>query len=210
MSQAETRDARDEDEGAEAWRVPPQQYLREQPPAYQGENWTASTALPNSIRIPSPISLTTRPRRFATVGSMNSPRCACDHPAASVGLFVRAQWVFSTGTGTSALILALPYLGNYALLLLGAGVMGLALFAVRPVVHGWLMDLAPPAIGGSATALMFALQGGLSVAIPWLGGLIADAHGFTPVFWLLGAAMAATTLIAALVPRRRGFQAHRD
>lgn len=110
----------------------------------------------------------------------------------------------------SALIPALPYLGNYALLLLGAGVMGMALFAVRPVVHGWLMDLAPPAMGGSATALMFALQSGLSVVILWLGGLIADAHGFIPVFWLLGAAMAATTLIAALVPRRRGFQAHRD
>lgn len=110
----------------------------------------------------------------------------------------------------STLILALPYLGNYVLLLLGVGVMGLVLFAVRPVVHGWLMDLAPPAMGGSATALMFALQGGLSVAIPWLGGLIADAHGFTPVFWLLGATMAATTLIAALVPRRRGVPAHRD
>ncbi len=110
----------------------------------------------------------------------------------------------------SALILALPYLENYVLLLLGAGVMGLALFAVRPVVHGWLMDLAPPAMGGSATALMFAVQGGLSVAIPWLGGLIADAHGFTPVFWLLGVAMAATTLIAAFVPRRRGVQTHRD
>jgi MFS family permease len=110
----------------------------------------------------------------------------------------------------SALILALPYLENYVLLLLGTGVMGLALFAVRPVVHGWLMDLAPPAMGGSATALMFAVQGGLSVAIPWLGGLIADAHGFTPVFWLLGVAMAATTLIAAFVPRRRGVQAHRD
>ena len=106
--------------------------------------------------------------------------------------------------------MALPYLENYVLLLLGAGVMGLALFAVRPVVHGWLMDLAPPAMGGSATALMFAVQGGLSVAIPWLGGLIADAYGFTPVFWLLGAAMAATTLIAAFVPRRRGVQAHRD
>jgi MFS family permease len=109
----------------------------------------------------------------------------------------------------SALILALPYLGNYALLLLGAGAMGLALFAVRPVVHGWLMDLAPPAMGGSATALMFALQGGLSVVIPWLGGLIADAHGFTPVFWLLSAAMAATVLIAAMVPRRRDLEADR-
>ena len=36
MSQVETRDAH-ADEGAEAWRVPPQQYLRQHPPAYEGE-----------------------------------------------------------------------------------------------------------------------------------------------------------------------------
>jgi hypothetical protein len=37
---------------------------------------TASTALGNSARRPSPVVLTIRPCRAAIVGSINSPRCA--------------------------------------------------------------------------------------------------------------------------------------
>ncbi len=36
MPEDETKIGSDQDEGAEAWRVPPMQYLREHPPAYQG------------------------------------------------------------------------------------------------------------------------------------------------------------------------------
>ena len=103
----------------------------------------------------------------------------------------------------SIVIFLIPAVRDLAAPLLGATLLGLALFAVRPVVHSWLMDLAPTAMAGSATAFMFALQGGFSVLVPLFGGMIADRFGFAPVFWLLGGAMAATTIIAALVPRRR-------
>jgi predicted acyl esterase len=36
MPEGETKIEPGQDEGAEAWRVPPLQYLREHPPAYQG------------------------------------------------------------------------------------------------------------------------------------------------------------------------------
>ena len=103
----------------------------------------------------------------------------------------------------SIVIFFIPTLRDLAAPLIGAGILGLALFAVRPVVHSWLMDLAPPAMAGSSAAFMFALQGGFSIFVPLFGGMIADRFGFTPVFWLLGGAMAITTIIAALVPRRR-------
>ena len=37
----------------------------------------------------------------------------------------------------------------------GAGLVLVALFAVRPVVHSWMMDLSPPNMAGSAAARFF-------------------------------------------------------
>ncbi len=63
--------------------------------------------------------------------------------------------------------------------------LGFALFAVRPVIHSWLMDLTPDNLGGSATSLLFATQSGLSALIPLGGGIIADIWGLNWVFLVL-------------------------
>ena len=74
--------------------------------------------------------------------------------------------------------------------------LGFALYAVRPVVHSWLMDMTPPELGGSATSLMFGAQTGLSILAPVLGGIIADASGLTTTFYALAGSMLITNLLA--------------
>jgi len=84
-----------------------------------------------------------------------------------------------------------------------AGVIGFALFAVRPVVHSWLMDLTPSTHGGSATSLMFGVQLGLSALVPVLGGVIADQWGLPIVFYILALSVFLSSLLVLPIPERK-------
>lgn len=106
------------------------------------------------------------------------------------------------GLSTAAIAL-LTLLGDPVLFVAGVSVLGFALFAVRPVVHSWMMDLTPPSLGGSATSLMFGAQTGLSILAPVLGGLIADAWGLPATFYALAASMLVTNLLAWRLPDHR-------
>ena len=108
------------------------------------------------------------------------------------------------GLGLSTLaIVVLTGLGSEVLFIAGVSVLGFALYAVRPVVHSWLMDMTPPELGGSATSLMFGAQTGLSILAPVLGGIIADAYGLTTTFYALAGSMLITNLLAWRLPAGR-------
>ncbi|MEM8972570.1 MAG: MFS transporter [Pseudomonadota bacterium] len=74
-------------------------------------------------------------------------------------------------------------------------VLGFALFSVRPVIHSWTMDLADDAMAGTAVSVLFGAQTAFTLAVPTIGGLIADQWGLHTVFYLL----AATSLIATVI-----------
>ena len=81
----------------------------------------------------------------------------------------------------------------------GVSLMGFALFAVRPVVHSWMMDIAPKGLEGSAISLMFGTQALLSAGVPVAGGLLADHYGLATVFYVLaGSMVVANALVYAL------------
>ncbi len=107
----------------------------------------------------------------------------------------RRPVVLSGLTVTTAVIAVLTLIGNELLFIAAVAVLGFALFAVRPVIHSWLMDLTPPELGGTATSVLFGTQAGLSMLVPVVGGVIADAWGLGAVFYFL----AATMLVANLM-----------
>ena len=76
------------------------------------------------------------------------------------------------GLADPRLLPALTLLGNEISFIAGVSVLGFALYAIRPVVHSWMMDLTPSHLGGSATSLMFGAQTGLSILAPVIGGTI--------------------------------------
>ena len=100
-------------------------------------------------------------------------------------------------------VLAVTLIDEPVLLISAIAVLGLALFAVRPVIHGWAMDMTPDTMHGSAVSLLFGTQSAFSMIVPITGGLIADAFGLIAVFYVLAAAMVLATLIAAMLPDRR-------
>lgn len=101
---------------------------------------------------------------------------------------------------TTAVIAALTFLGGGPLYVAGVALLGFSLYAVRPVVHSWMMDLTPPELGGSATSLMFGTQAALSTAAPILGGLIAGIWGLPAVFYMLAGIMLIANLVATMLP----------
>lgn len=90
---------------------------------------------------------------------------------------------------TTVLIVALTFVDSATAYIAGISVLGFVLYAVRPVIHSWMMDLAPPDIRGSATSALFGTQAALSIAVPVVGGAVADTWGLTEVFYLIAAVM---------------------
>jgi len=82
----------------------------------------------------------------------------------------------------------------------GVVLLGFALFAVRPVIHRWLMDLTPPRLGGSAISLLFGTQAALSAIVPIIGGIIADVWGRTVVFYFLVGTTFVPSFLVYLLP----------
>ena len=106
---------------------------------------------------------------------------------------------------TTGVVLAATMIEQPALVIATLAVLGCTLFAVRPVIHGWAMDLTPDHMHGSAVSLLFGSQSAFSMVVPIVGGLIADTWGLTAVFYMLAAAMAVAAAITFALPdSRRG------
>jgi MFS family permease len=101
---------------------------------------------------------------------------------------------------TTLVIFALVFIDNQTVFVVGVAILGFFLYAIRPVVHSWLMDMVPPHLGGSATSVMFGTQSILSTLTPIIGGLIADAYGLVYVFYFLAGLMLISNLITMTLP----------
>ena len=101
----------------------------------------------------------------------------------------RRPVVFAGLTATTIAIIGITFVSNDILFIVGVSLLGFVLFAVRPVMQGWMMDLTPPNLGGSATSVMFGMQALFGAAVPVLGGIVADTWGLIEVFYMLAGFM---------------------
>lgn len=106
-------------------------------------------------------------------------------------------------TASTLAIVALTMVSGVAPFVAVAILLGLAMFAVRPVIHSWALDMAPEHLGGSMVSLLFGSQSALSALVPLAGGLIADQWGLASVFYVLAGSMLISNLIVLALPRRR-------
>jgi len=102
---------------------------------------------------------------------------------------------------TTVVLAALTLVQSQILFVAGVSLLGFALFAVRPVIHSWMMDLAPPGMAGSATSLLFGTQSVFSVLMPLAGGVVADRMGLPAVFYLLAASVLVANAVVFLLPK---------
>jgi MFS family permease len=102
--------------------------------------------------------------------------------------------------GTTLLIVALTLVNDAKIYVAGVSILGFVLYAVRPVIHSWMMDLAPSDIRGSATSALFGTQAALSMIVPIIGGAIADLWGLTEVFYFIAATMLIANAMVVFLP----------
>ena len=97
--------------------------------------------------------------------------------------------------GSAAVIVVLPWIGSLWVLMAVVGLGGVFVFAVRPVIQSWALDMTPPRLAGSMVSLQFGTQSAFAMAVPIGGGMIADRWGIEYVFY----ALAGATLIASAI-----------
>ena len=119
----------------------------------------------------------------------------------------RRPVVLSGLSVTTAMILALTLVHSDAVLVASVSVLGFALFAVRPVIHSWMMDITPVHLGGTAISMLFGTQSGFSVLVPVIGGVMADKWGLVSVFYFLAATMLLANVMVYLLSHHQVAQA---
>lgn len=98
------------------------------------------------------------------------------------------------------LLVFMAVAGHSAAFVFFIAALGFFLYAIRPVIQAWLIEVTPKNMGGSSIGILFGAQSlGASLA-PLLGGMIADRYGLGATFYMLAATIVCANLIMALVP----------
>jgi MFS family permease len=95
-----------------------------------------------------------------------------------------------------AVYLAYPFAHAIAALLVLSFSLGLALGTGQPMVMALLHTHAPPGRLGEAAGVRMSLVNSMAVAVPLVFGAFGAAVGIAPVFWSVGACLAAGGFIA--------------
>ena len=103
-------------------------------------------------------------------------------------------------TGTTIVLAIITLLDSQMLLVVGVSLLGFSLYAARPVMHSWMMDITPAHLSGSSMSLLFGTQSAFNLALPPLCGLIADTWGLTAVFYLLAGTILVANLMVLVIP----------
>jgi FSR family fosmidomycin resistance protein-like MFS transporter len=100
-------------------------------------------------------------------------------------------------------IFAMPFADSLTSFIVLVGLAGVSTFAVRPVIQSWALEKAPPQLGGSMVSLLFGTQSAFAMAVPIVGGIIADAWGIGFVFYALAATVVIAMAVAATITEKR-------
>lgn len=92
---------------------------------------------------------------------------------------------------TSAVFLIFPFASAVAFLIALSLLYGLAFGVLQPVVTALLYNAAPPGRSGEAMGLRATLQNGMHAVMPAFFGVLGTLFGTLPVFWCVGALLAA-------------------
>jgi len=112
----------------------------------------------------------------------------------------RRPVVLAGFTGTTIILAMITLIDSQWALVAGVSVLGFSLYAARPVMHSWMMDITPDHMSGSAMSLLFGTQSLFNILVPPVGGLIADTWGLTAVFYMLAGTILVANALVFLVP----------
>lgn len=102
---------------------------------------------------------------------------------------------------TAVVLLAMAFVGKSVAFVALVAVLGFFLYALRPVLQAWLLEVTPKNMGGSSIGVLFGAQSLGSSVGPLIGGLIADRFGLGATFYFLAGTIVVANLLVLLMPR---------
>src|SRR6185312_16820056 len=103
---------------------------------------------------------------------------------------------------TSAVILIFMALaGGSPLFIVLVAVLGFFLYATRPVIQAWMLDITPKHMGGSSIGVLFGAQAVGAALGPWFGGMIADRQGLPATFYFLAFTIVIANVFVIWMPK---------
>jgi MFS family permease len=112
--------------------------------------------------------------------------------------------VLSTGLiSTSLVLLVLAYFQFTWLFIAVLAMLGFFLYAIRPVIWAWVLDVGPKELGGTTVSVFSGAQSIFSSLSPVLCGFIADRWGILTAFYFLAGTIFLANLIVLAIPEAK-------
>ena len=105
---------------------------------------------------------------------------------------------------TSIVLFVLAYFQLTWLFITGLAVLGFFLYAVRPVIWAWVLDLSPKELGGSMVSFFSGSQSLLSSLSPLICGFIADRWGILTAFYFLAGTVLLANIVVLAIREQQG------
>ncbi|HWP60153.1 MAG TPA: MFS transporter [Candidatus Acidoferrales bacterium] len=112
--------------------------------------------------------------------------------------------VLTTGLiSASAALIALAYFQFHALFIAVLALIGFFLYAIRPVIWAWVLDIGPKNLGGTTISAFSGAQAIFSSLSPVICGFIADRWGILTAFYFLAGTILLANIVVLAIPEEK-------
>lgn len=108
---------------------------------------------------------------------------------------------------TSVILVALAYFQVAWLFIAILSLLGFFLYAVRPVIWAWVLDMSPKDMGGTTVSAFSGAQSLFSSVAPVVCGFVADRWGILSAFYFLAATVLVANFIVMAIPEAKKAEA---
>ena len=114
----------------------------------------------------------------------------------------RKQILMGAMLTTAVILIFMALAGGSPVFIFLVAVLGFFLYATRPVIQAWMLDITPKNMGGSSIGVLFGAQALGAALGPWFGGMIADRYGVLATFYFLAVTIVIANVLVFWTPMR--------
>jgi MFS family permease len=113
----------------------------------------------------------------------------------------RKQILMGSMLTSAVVLLLMAFAGGSPVFIFLIAVLGFFLYATRPVIQAWMLDVSPKNMGGSSIGVLFGAQAVGAALGPLFGGMVADRYGLLAAFYFLAATIVVANVLVFWVPK---------
>jgi MFS family permease len=113
----------------------------------------------------------------------------------------RKQILVASMLSSAVVLVFMALAGGSPIFVALIAMLGFFLYATRPVIQAWLLDMAPKNMGGSSIGVLFGAQAIGAALGPYFGGMIADRYGLLATFYFLAFTIVIANVLVVWVPK---------